>query len=330
MKHYEKKHSWHKDALWNVTTGKIIGELHQTPNVKESWEKDTDPEEGHSDWFPEKLCEIMSKTKFWCDFMSLTPPDGIFLDKIREAIENISKNANKLDSNGVIFKPPVVIRMMFVNIPGKPTNCNAVRDSLTKNLPKDSTANIKLWVGAWRLGVSWNHAKIIAVDGRYLNTGGHNLWDNHYLRKKPVHDLSLEMEGRVTYYGHTFANDHWDFIKFKQGTFIGQIAEKIPDALPLAWKNRVMVSEFPVGIASEFLPVYKFKCTPREEKLEGSVPVITVGRLGGLMKVPHLILRSDRPSDDAFVSMFNSAKNIVKLIIQGNLSKLSFLYFFAS
>ena len=31
-----KKHSWHKDALWNVTTGKIIGELHQTPNLEES------------------------------------------------------------------------------------------------------------------------------------------------------------------------------------------------------------------------------------------------------------------------------------------------------
>ena len=31
-----KKHARHKDALWNVTTGKIIGELHQTPNLEES------------------------------------------------------------------------------------------------------------------------------------------------------------------------------------------------------------------------------------------------------------------------------------------------------
>lgn len=40
-----------------------------------------------------------------------------------------------------------------------PVNCNGVRDMLTKGLPDD--ANINLWVGAWRKGVSWNHAKII-------------------------------------------------------------------------------------------------------------------------------------------------------------------------
>ena len=34
------------------------------------------------------------------------------------------------------------------NIPGMPTNCNAVRNELTKDLPED--ANIQLWVGAWR------------------------------------------------------------------------------------------------------------------------------------------------------------------------------------
>ena len=34
------------------------------------------------------------------------------------------------------------------------------------------------------------------------------------------------------------------------------------------------------------------------------------------MKVPHPILRSDRPSDDAFVSMIDSAKSIIKLTLQ--------------
>lgn len=311
-----KKHAWHQNSLWNVTTGKIIGELHQTPNVEESWNKDSNPCEEHSNWFPEKLCEIMSRTKYWCDIMSLGPPDGIFIEKMKEALENISNRARVLDTETKMLKPPVVIRMMFGNLPGMPTNCNAVRDSLTEGLSKDGSANIKLWVGAWRIGSSWNHAKIIAVDGKYLSTGGHNLWDGHYLREKPVHDLSLEMEGRITHDGHIFANSHWDFIKKKQSTCVGSIAENIPDCMPLAWKNRVIISEFPIGIAAEFPPVYYINCVPFYEKLEGSVPVIGVGRLGSLMKVPHPILYSDRPSDDAFVAMIDSANTIIKMTLQ--------------
>ena len=45
-----------------------------------------------------------------------------------------------------------------------PVNCNGVRDELMADIPED--ANIRLWVGAWRAGSSWNHAKIIAVDGK--------------------------------------------------------------------------------------------------------------------------------------------------------------------
>lgn len=75
-----------------------------------------------------------------------------------------------------------------------PVNCNSVIRRLTTGIP--DTTHLRLWVGAWRKGVSWNHSKIIAVDGWYLHTGGHNLWDPHYLRHNPVHDLSMELEGR--------------------------------------------------------------------------------------------------------------------------------------
>ena len=73
------------------------------------------------DWFPQKMCEIMSKTKYWCDVMSLTPPDGIFLKKMKEAIETISANAEQ----------PVIIRMMFGNIVGMPVACTSVTESST-------------------------------------------------------------------------------------------------------------------------------------------------------------------------------------------------------
>lgn len=99
--------------------------------------------------------------------MSLGPPDGLFMDKLKSALKNVSDAAQDKES-------PVIIRMMFGNIVGMPVNCEAVIKELTKDLPEDS--NIHLWVGAWRNGSSWNHAKLIAVDGTYLHTGGHNLW----------------------------------------------------------------------------------------------------------------------------------------------------------
>ena len=51
------------------------------------------------------------------------------------------------------------------NIVGMPVNCDKIRDQLTAKLSDD--ANIHLWVGAWRRGVSWNHAKIIVSSPKW-------------------------------------------------------------------------------------------------------------------------------------------------------------------
>jgi hypothetical protein len=70
-----------------------------------------DPPDGHSDWFPVKMGEIMKRTNTWCDVMSLSPPDGKFLEELRDAITHINRNADP--------ENPPVIRMMFGNIIGK-------------------------------------------------------------------------------------------------------------------------------------------------------------------------------------------------------------------
>lgn len=232
------KHVWHHHTLWNVSSGIPIGSMLQTPHSS-IFSSTNDPTECHSDWFPAKMFEIMSRTKVWCDVMSLTVPDGIFLDKFTEAISTIVDNAKNAEK-------PVVIRILVGNILGMPANCTSLVKKLTKNLPAD--ANIRLWVGAWRKGVSWNHAKIIAVDGRYLLTGGHNLWDAHYLKNNPVHDLSMEMEGRVTHDGHLFANAQWRYIRRKQLTRCGYVIDRcIPDDWLVPLKSRVTVTEYPVN-----------------------------------------------------------------------------------
>lgn len=103
------KHAKHHIRLWNVTTGAVVGDLDQTP--KDHFTAEEDPPDGHSDWFPEKMAEIMKRTVTWCDVMSLSPPDGKFLEELRDAITHIHRNADP--------ESPPVIRMMFGNIIGK-------------------------------------------------------------------------------------------------------------------------------------------------------------------------------------------------------------------
>lgn len=293
------RHNWHHHKLWNVSSGKVIGELHQTPNANQYTTQDN-LDDGHDDWFPQKMGEIMSRTKVWCDVMSLGPPDGLFMDAFKSALTTISENAQDREM-------PVIIRLMFGNIVGMPVNCDAVMKELTKDLPENP--NLNIWVGAWRNGSSWNHAKVIAVDGRYLHTGGHNMWDQHYLKSNCVHDVSLEMEGRVTNDGHLFANAQWAFIEKKQSGIAGQCAENLPDSMPLVWKNRVIVSEYPRDQASEFPPAFYRSLVPFYEKEEDYVPIISMGRSGTLVY-------RDRPSDDAFIAMIDSAQKIVRLTLQ--------------
>lgn len=295
------KHAWHHHEQWNITTGKPIGSLQQTPKA-EVFASPADPPPKHDDWFPEAMKSVMIKTQTWCDLMSLGPPDGIFMTKIQEALLVICETSKSRPAN-----KPIIVRMMFGNIVGMPVNCDKLIKKLTKTLPTD--ANVELWVGAWRKGASWNHAKLIAVDGRYLHTGGHNLWDPHYLKNNPVHDLSIEMEGRVAHDGHLFANNQWRFIRRKQSGCFGQCAEMIPDGMPLLWQNRVIVSEWPRKKAAEFPPRYSPDLVARYEKPQGTVPVISLGRMGTLTL-------NHRPSDDAFIAMIDASKKVIRMSLQ--------------
>jgi len=297
-------HSEYHNQLWNVARGRVVGDLHQTPRDAFSEFHDGSLEDGHDDWFPEIMGDVLSRTQVWADVLSLGPPNGKFMTAFQGALSKIAENAAGKEK-------PVIIRMMFGNIVGMPVNCEAIINELTKDLPDD--ANIQMWVGAWRRGVSWNHAKIIAVDGRILHTGGHNMWDSHYLEYDPIHDLSLEMEGDVAYDGHLFANRQWDFIESKQETFWGTVKSKLPDGWPQITMVRVIVSEWPKNEASEHAPPFRMQLVKSvaeaDAPLEDTIPIITMGRYG-------CITHKDRPSDDAFLAMLGSAQKIIHLALQ--------------
>lgn len=308
-----KHHNHHHHELWNVTKAKIVGDIQFTPKDAFTRTERTDPMFDHDAWFPKAIGDVMRKTQVWCDVLSLAPPDGAFLQEFKDALKYIVENRAKLGVHSSrTGQNNVTIRMMFGNLPMMPLNCNVLIKELTKDLPPEGKDLIKLWVGSWRKDVSWNHAKIVAVDGKYLWTGGHNFWDKHYLQTKPVNDLSLEMEGGAAKDAHRFANAQWGYIVKKQSTAWGRFVDKnISDSLEVPRRARVTVSEYPPGNAGEFPPKYhaKKELVGRRGLDPDYVPVITMGRYGQLLK-------KARPSDDGFEAMLLAARKVIRLGIQ--------------
>jgi len=58
---------------------------------------------------------------------------------------------------------------------------------------------------------SWNHAKIVAVDGVSAIVGGNNLWEEAYNSNHPINDVSMRLEGPAAESAHSMADLLWQF-----------------------------------------------------------------------------------------------------------------------
>lgn len=63
------------------------------------------------------------------------------------------------------------------------------------------------------MALSWNHSKIIDVDGKYLLTGGVNLHSEEYLEEAPVFDMMVEISGPTAAKTIGFTNMLWNFVR---------------------------------------------------------------------------------------------------------------------
>lgn len=139
----------------------------------------------------------------------------------------------------------------------------------------------------------------------------------------PTNDLSILMDGNVALDAHRYANAQWGYIVKKQSTAWGKFVDRhVSDSLDVPRVARVTVSEWPESSAAEFPPFYTIKKLRSGRLSRGPsgfktdpeiddffVPVITLGRYG-------TILKKARPSDDAFVAMFDSAQTIIRCALQ--------------
>lgn len=229
---------------------------------------------GHSDRFYDDIHAEVIQARQLVDITSLSPADGRFEAALRNAITYLARAGRR-----------VQVRLFYGAPPAPPTKAAEVVAHLSRDLGARSPVTIH--VGAYRTQLSsWNHAKILAVDGERLLEGGHNFWTDHYLTYSPIHDLSMRLAGTPAVDGHRFADRLWDLIceepLFEGATQLVRFPESAPRCPP---------SSSDAGI----------RAAPSSHP---GARAVTVGRLGVL---------GEHPSDQAIVEMLNGATRSIRI-----------------
>ena len=228
---------------------------------------------GHSDALVDDVYTTITSAQRFVDITSLSAPDGRFLAAIRNGLTFLSQTGRSIE-----------VRVLVGNYPGEYSETTAMLHDLTRDLPSGTALSVS--VAAYRYGLdSWNHAKIVAVDGRRAIVGGMNLWTQHYLNKDAVHDVSIRLDGPAAGDAHRFANELWNFT-CNSWSFGGS----------------TQVTSYP-GDTSRCPAMFNDALA----SVSGGAHVIAVGRLGKI---------GNEAADDAILSMIGAAKKTVYLAQQ--------------
>lgn len=215
---------------------------------------------GHSDAVLDRFYRLITSAQSAVDIALLQPPpDTRFLATLRNAITFLAYE-----------RRAVTIRVLVGDHPPEGTDAAAFARDLMSGIDA-APSRLSIYVGAMRScggepqcggALSWNHAKIVAVDGRRAIVGGHNMWSPDYLAAAPVHDLSMEVDGPAAADAHAFLDELWDFL-----------CEQTPKARVNEWHSVLPGSS---GLGDECMSRLRVRSPPSRD---GGVPVLAVGRL---------------------------------------------------
>jgi phosphatidylserine/phosphatidylglycerophosphate/cardiolipin synthase-like enzyme len=165
---------------------------------------------GQSDAMLDRIYDVVSGARQAVDLAVLAElPDIRFLATLRNAITALARSGR-----------PITVRLLAGLYPTGSADPKAFLDELIRDAKAIPGSRLVVQVGTIRscLGeapcrsFSWNHAKIVAADGRIALVGGHNMWTRDYLLNTPVHDLSMSLRGGAVRSAHRFLDTLWGFI----------------------------------------------------------------------------------------------------------------------
>jgi phosphatidylserine/phosphatidylglycerophosphate/cardiolipin synthase-like enzyme len=161
----------------------------------------------HSQQLVQLVHDLIASARQRVDISLLQPaPDGQFLAAIRQALQELAQH-----------RRPIQVRVIIGQYPPDNVDVPAFFKALTDG---DDLGRLTVSVAAFRSCVaaddcdsySWNHSKIIAIDGTEALVGGHNLWTKDYLLDEPVSDLSMRVKGPAAASAVRFIDRLWEYV----------------------------------------------------------------------------------------------------------------------
>lgn len=195
------KTSPNNGVTYGLSDGNNVDELLTTPNL---WGHNpaVDDYEPAGQNLVDAIRGLVSKAAHSVDISTLYSiadpfPTGLFLDAIRDGIHMSAKAGRKFAVRilvGAQYVRPIVALDKFLS---------------DLQIPD----GIPVYVGVMQSDlVSWNHSKLIIVDGKSAIAGGHNLWSDTYCGFAPVHDVSLRLSGPAVAVAQAFLNVQWSVV----------------------------------------------------------------------------------------------------------------------
>ncbi|KAI5212483.1 hypothetical protein E4T38_00576 [Aureobasidium subglaciale] len=271
---------------------------------------------GHSRRIYEEMYNHIISGRHFIDIASLlrkdATPSGEFLAAVRNAITRLSKTAEAMNVViRLIFGEPLGwagdLGLPFIPGTGPYRAAPALLLDLVRDVPSDTYSQMQIYLAytSSAASLTWNHSKIVAVDGQRALVGGHNMWDGAYLGDNPVLDVSMKTEGLSAVDAHRFAENLWFDQVIAHGDYWAADAAAFRPGLP----NRIVVGQRSVPPPRLFASFYPGNSGEPGRYVGRGIPILSVGREEGM-------IADSAPSDIAFVSLLNSATESIYISAQ--------------
>jgi phosphatidylserine/phosphatidylglycerophosphate/cardiolipin synthase-like enzyme len=248
-------------SVWQRTSGNSLdaqpGWLLQTPGC---WGDATCADRPGTQRLLATITANISQATRTVDISTLAPfPDGAFQDAIVAGLKAATAKGHKLRARIMVGAVPIgnlnVVPASYRNQLN--SRLGAAAASVTLNIASMTTA---------KTAFSWNHSKILAVDGETAIVGGVNFWKAAYLDANPVSDVAFTLRGPAAGSAGRYLDTLWTWTCQNK------------------WNPAYVWFASSNGAAC--LGTLHRDANPNPAPPAGNVPVIAVGSLGvGIKKV---------------------------------------------
>lgn len=247
--------------VWGISTGNSLPDewLLQTPDCWGAGNCGAGPLPPSAKSITSRMTEIIAGAKKSVELSGLwPPPDGPYRDAIVDGLKQTVAAGNKPTVRVILGTPPTQFSDSQFT-----TWFNGLVADVGGGLPIQAAAMSTYRQTVPPVATSWNHSKVLAVDGGRAIVGGMNYWANDYMQvTDPVNDVSITLDGPAAADAVRFEDILWGWIcdNRSSSTYVSMRTSNVSGCVKKAET-----------------------ATPPSD---GDVPVLTMGRLGNGIDVP--------------------------------------------